>query len=880
MSSAGPSGTEVPYGTSSPARGQEGDDDLAGQMLAVSLGDESSSTEVGEDSFVHNDNNVLETSVGTNAAIAESSGASEAQPPKEDEAAKVIQAREKTFAFIQAEIRKYEATKKRKEEIRKGKQKVVFAPEPSTSFHAKDDAGSSSSIDRTQVMTFEEAQARYKREYCVFVANLPDDQTDLAIQAALTRAFSEFGIVHLKVKRGVGWKAMPYAFLQYTNRRDAERAFEEGKNVRIFKRLCRTEWGQKNRFFIISRRDGADCTADAARGLMSHHGEISSIKPASRELCEEFKIRQGVVLEYGFFTAERDRAICGEIGEYLVQLNRPDKVQLTKEEIDRTYLEEYERTKRSIYVGRLPVDCTDAELTAVFQRFGPVAHVNIVRPESEFFKTFGFVEFESDISAREALMNKDGCQIRPGWNIVVDQRNTPTRSGSRKPSSNPPGRTPTRKVSGEELVQTSSVVDKKNKRSAFNTPSPHHMKSFTNRKVTPRMAPFDALMATIPETQKKDNGTKAVASAETPRMSQLEAYLAEFRENEKADKDAKAAASAKAATSAEHKKGIKNTVEYNRLMQYVSQFDPKRPFFTLPIITEPPTPPRNAIRPRMEPRMDSTVAEDPLATPRASVLNVVRTPASSFMTQEQQQPSMPSATRSYLAQQPVPSAPSISEAYFAQQQNALLMQNMAWMTYQGQIGLDRSILETPRRNVPGPSASNFGGNNPAFTSANDYQDDFQPRAPFRERSMSGSSVQGNFSGGFQDRRSVQPPPAFGHYSNTAAYNSGHQNPAPGLIRGHVNPILAAQFGVPHFSAGPYYANSPGMVYRPGVNELAGVAMSAVARNSDARRPSSRTPGAPTRPRASTRGRPPVREDPTDDGSWPGAGQNSGRWRGA
>ena len=154
----------------------------------------------------------------------------------------------------------------------------------------------------------------------------------------MTRAFSEYGIVHVKIKRDGSRNNMPYAFCQYTvshsvagenfvagenktkwrlswlltleqNQEDAIRAFSKGKNVCIFGRSCRTEWAKKNRFFMVSRNDDLPCTILEARHLLKKYGQISRAYEADLELCEELKINQGIVVEFAYYTASRDRDI-------------------------------------------------------------------------------------------------------------------------------------------------------------------------------------------------------------------------------------------------------------------------------------------------------------------------------------------------------------------------------------------------------------------------------------------------------------------------------------------------------------------------------------------------------------------------------------------
>ncbi|KAK4452837.1 hypothetical protein QBC34DRAFT_17581 [Podospora aff. communis PSN243] len=140
-------------------------------------------------------------------------------------------------------------------------------------------------------------------------------------------------------------------------------------------------------------------------------------------------------------------------GRYRVQLFKPDqKPAVDPEEAAKVFLEAYSRTRRSIFAGRLPRDVTEEELHKFFDRFGKIAEIRILQRDSPDGRwPFAFVEFQSDLSCKEALRGKPKRKFRDGDDhfIVVDQKNDGKQGGgkasaavSRVSSSSQLGRNP------------------------------------------------------------------------------------------------------------------------------------------------------------------------------------------------------------------------------------------------------------------------------------------------------------------------------------------------------------------------------------------------------------------------------------------------------
>ena len=74
-----------------------------------------------------------------------------------------------------------------------------------------------------------------------------------------------------------------------------------------------------------------------------------------------------------------------------------------------------------LYVGNLPYNITQQRLEEVFSPFGALVSATVISDKfSGRSKGFGFVEFESDDAAREAIEKLNGTDM-DGRNIIVNE---------------------------------------------------------------------------------------------------------------------------------------------------------------------------------------------------------------------------------------------------------------------------------------------------------------------------------------------------------------------------------------------------------------------------------------------------------------------------
>jgi RNA recognition motif-containing protein len=87
----------------------------------------------------------------------------------------------------------------------------------------------------------------------------------------------------------------------------------------------------------------------------------------------------------------------------------------------------------NIYVGNLSYQLTEEELKGVFEEFGQVTSVNIIRDRySGQSKGFGFIEMPEQTEAETAIEKLDGTLVK-GRNIRVNKAREREDRPSRKP---------------------------------------------------------------------------------------------------------------------------------------------------------------------------------------------------------------------------------------------------------------------------------------------------------------------------------------------------------------------------------------------------------------------------------------------------------------
>ncbi|KAI1343328.1 hypothetical protein F5Y15DRAFT_412123 [Xylariaceae sp. FL0016] len=253
-----------------------------------------------------------------------------------------------------------------------------------------------------------DAQEFYDPGWCIFVANLPESLTDTELEVRVTKSFSAFGAVFVKIRRDV--KNMPYAFCQYTNAAEAERALANGRRIVIDGRVCRTEKTKANRKYVMASRKGLTVDIEEARMQLSRFGDIRSLERLDDDIGRKLSAVGGVIVEYSKFEPSRDViATYRHNQEVTVFAYDLKKASRSTGEQNQAFLENYEKDRASIFVGQLPLgqECVEDDVLEMFSQFGQiVAHKIVLKdPKTDGGRPahFAFIQFKRPEMAKMAV---------------------------------------------------------------------------------------------------------------------------------------------------------------------------------------------------------------------------------------------------------------------------------------------------------------------------------------------------------------------------------------------------------------------------------------------------------------------------------------------
>ncbi|KAI4172609.1 MAG: hypothetical protein LQ343_003456 [Gyalolechia ehrenbergii] len=247
-------------------------------------------------------------------------------------------------------------------------------------------------------------------------ASLYVGELDPAVtEAMLFELFSSIGqVASIRVCRdAVTRRSLGYAYVNYNNTADGERALEELNYTIIKGRPCRIMWSQRDpalrktgqgNVFIKNLDTAID--NKALHDTFAAFGNILSCKVAQ----DEFGNSKG----YGFVHYETGEAATNAIKHVHGMLLNEKKVfvghHIPRKDRDSKF-DEMKANFTNIYVKNIDSETTDDEFRALFEQFGEITSASIAR-DQETGKTrgFGFVNYikHGDASkAVDALHDKD-----------------------------------------------------------------------------------------------------------------------------------------------------------------------------------------------------------------------------------------------------------------------------------------------------------------------------------------------------------------------------------------------------------------------------------------------------------------------------------------
>jgi polyadenylate-binding protein len=226
-------------------------------------------------------------------------------------------------------------------------------------------------------------------------------------EAMLFELFSSIGqVASIRVCRdAVTRRSLGYAYVNYNNTADGERALEDLNYTSIKGRPCRIMWSQRD---PALRRTGQgnvfiknlDAAIDnkALHDTFTQFGNILSCKVAQDEM--------GNSKGYGFVHYETAEAANSAIKSVNGMLLNDKKVFVGHHIAKRDRQSKFEEMKANftnVYIKNIDESVTDDEFTKLFEPYGDVVSATITRDETGKSRGFGFVNFISHEAASQAV---------------------------------------------------------------------------------------------------------------------------------------------------------------------------------------------------------------------------------------------------------------------------------------------------------------------------------------------------------------------------------------------------------------------------------------------------------------------------------------------
>lgn len=233
-------------------------------------------------------------------------------------------------------------------------------------------------------------------------------------EAMLFELFSSIGqVASIRVCRdAVSRRSLGYAYVNYNNTNDGERALEELNYTLIKGRPCRIMWSQRDpglrktgqgNVFIKNLDTAID--NKALHDTFAAFGNILSCKVAQDEA--------GNSKGYGFVHYETAEAATQAIKQVNGMLLNDKKVfvghHIAKKDRQSKF-EEMKANFTNIYVKNIDYEVGDDEFRELFEKYGDVSSASIARNDEGKSRGFGFVNYihhEDATRAVEELHDKD-----------------------------------------------------------------------------------------------------------------------------------------------------------------------------------------------------------------------------------------------------------------------------------------------------------------------------------------------------------------------------------------------------------------------------------------------------------------------------------------
>ncbi|KAK5998926.1 Meiotic activator RIM4 [Cladobotryum mycophilum] len=274
-----------------------------------------------------------------------------------------------------------------------------------------------------------DAQNIYPPTACIFAANLPAAFDDYKLEMEVTKFFSQFGTVFVKIRRDS--RQMPFAFCQFTRDEDAQQAEQQSTGAKILGRPVRIEMAKANSSWIVHKLSGKEITKQEAVSLLGMLGEIAGATHLDEKMRAQLNLPPSIVVQFRLYDPKRD--VLRSIGKHRIYKVRPydqkgvdPKVNPRRHDDDQM-MAQYDRDRRSAFFGNLPLNMTEVRLSRLASAWGSVIGIELKRkhvPSSHNRSVeicFAFVEFMRPDSADDVVNAFNGTNL-DGYTIKVQRK--------------------------------------------------------------------------------------------------------------------------------------------------------------------------------------------------------------------------------------------------------------------------------------------------------------------------------------------------------------------------------------------------------------------------------------------------------------------------
>ncbi|KAF9885786.1 Protein phosphatase PP2A regulatory subunit B [Aspergillus nanangensis] len=235
-------------------------------------------------------------------------------------------------------------------------------------------------------------------------------------EAMLYELFSSIGqVASIRVCRdAVTRRSLGYAYVNYNNTADGERALEDLNYTLIKGKPCRIMWSQRDPALrktgqgnVFIKNLDAAIDNKALHDTFAAFGNILSCKVAQ----DEFGNSKG----YGFVHYETAEAANNAIKHVNGMLLNDKKVfvghHISKKDRQSKF-DEMKANFTNIYIKNLDGEVSDEEFRVMFEQFGEITSATLSRDQEGKSRGFGFVNFSTHESAQAAVEEMNEKDIR------------------------------------------------------------------------------------------------------------------------------------------------------------------------------------------------------------------------------------------------------------------------------------------------------------------------------------------------------------------------------------------------------------------------------------------------------------------------------------